>query len=151
MSAVHTLGIDKLSRLRPQAGRPELDHARSDPWGFVANSPPQPVDSFLAHRTEVRLSTGGPQAAACCPQLRPASPHRCPLFGNRTRLFTVSSERRHTEVVRDPVGNVGKAGDDPGEKSGCPVHRLCRTFGRPQSDGVVHRRRPQDRWTKKWV
>lgn len=78
------------------------------------------------------MSTGGPQRGLCCPQLDRASPHPCPLFGNATTPFTVPSERRHTERVGWAVGNLGKAGDSPGEKplalcTGCAelssVHR----------------------------
>ncbi|KAB2588479.1 hypothetical protein F5983_32115 [Streptomyces arboris] len=148
ISSVHSLGTGKLSILRPQARLPILHQARSHGWGFVVNRDPQPVDSFLVHRGRSRLSTVGPQAGRCCPQLGPASPHLCPLFGNRTRPLTARSERRHTKLPDWAVGNVGKAGDRPGEKWPPPVHRVCRTSARPQKAPVVHGCHPQGRWTK---
>ncbi|QEU76599.1 hypothetical protein CP967_17035 [Streptomyces nitrosporeus] len=145
---VHNLGTGKLSRLRPQGRLPILHQPRSRPCGFVPNLNPQPVDNLLLHSRSLRLSTVGPQKVPSCPQLCPGSPQGCPLFGNPTLTFTVESERRHTPVVDWAVGNVGKAGDGPGEKYPLPVHRVCRTFGCPQRHQVVHRFHPQGRWTK---
>ncbi|TXS72392.1 hypothetical protein EAO76_17955 [Streptomyces sp. sk2.1] len=149
--SLHSLGIRKLSILLPQGRLPILHQARSRPWGFVANNHPQPVDKIFVHRSPMMLSTGGPQTRPRCPQLSRASPHLCPLFGNTTPLVTAPSERRHTKRVGWAVGNLGKAGDSPGEKVPCPVHRVCRTFGRPQKHRVVHRCRPQGQWTKNWA
>ncbi|AZM54344.1 hypothetical protein DMA15_18700 [Streptomyces sp. WAC 01529] len=145
---VHTLGTGKLSRRCPQGTLLRDHQARSGGCGFVDEDCPQGVDENLVHRVCAALSTGGPQAQACCPQLSPASPHGCPLFGNVTRPLTGSSERRHTKVVGCPVGKLGKAGDSAGEKWPLPVHRLCRTFRRPQKRRVVHRLRPQGQWIK---
>ncbi|AQS72070.1 hypothetical protein B1H29_18595 [Streptomyces pactum] len=146
--SVHTLGTGKLSRSCPQA-RVLRDHqGRSAPCGSVDESSPQPVDNKMVHRLCIKLSTGNPQAGACCPQRSPASPHACPLFGNVTRPVTASSERRHIKVSGWAVGNTGKAGDGSGEKSPLPVHGVCRTFCSPQIRLVVHRLRPQARWTK---
>ncbi|OLO32210.1 hypothetical protein PZ61_0217900 [Streptomyces sp. MNU77] len=137
-----------MSILRPQGALPILHQARSRGWGFVVNLHPQPVDRMFVHSGPSMLSTGSPQAEPCCPQLRPASPHPCPLFGNATHALTARSERRHTKVVGWAVGNVGKAGDRPGEKWPPPVHRVCRTSARPQKAPVVHGCHPQDQWTK---
>ncbi|PCG83315.1 hypothetical protein CIB93_25190 [Streptomyces sp. WZ.A104] len=147
-SSVHSLGTRKLSILRPQGALPILHQARSHGWGFVANRDPQAVDRIFVHRRPSRLSTGGPQDGCCCPQLRPASPHLCPLFGNATPALTSRSERRHTKELGWAVGNLGKAGDRSGEKWPPPVHRVCRTFARPQKAPVVHGCHPQGRWTK---
>lgn len=147
-SPFHSLGIEKLSILLPQAGQPILHQASSEAWGFVVNIHPQPVDKIFVHRGPSSLSTGDPQAGPACPQLPQASPHLCPLFGNATPAFTAPSERRHTKRVGWAVGKLGKAGDRPGEKPPCPVYRLCRTFGCPQKPRVFHRVHPQGRWTK---
>lgn len=147
-SSLHSLGTGKLSRLRPQGALSILHQARSTGWGFVVNSDPQAVDKISVHRGTPGLSTGNSQDLLSCPQEARASPHLCPLFGNTTPLLTAASERRHTEVVDWAVGNLGKAGDSPGEKSPGPVHRVCRTFGCPQKGPVIHGRRPQVRWTK---
>ena len=105
-----------MSRLCPQA-RLVIDHqTRSGGCGLVDKRSPQAVDEEMIHRLCTELSTDDPQAAAGCPQRSPASPHLCPLFGNTTRLLTVSSERRHTKVPGWAVGKVGKAGDGAGEK-----------------------------------
>lgn len=80
-----------------------------------------------------------------------ASPQPCPLFGNETPVLTSSSESRHTRGEDWPVGNRGKAGDEAGENSLCPVYGVCRTFGCPQRPLVIHRFHPQARWTKNWV
>ncbi|ATY96853.1 hypothetical protein CVT27_16320 [Streptomyces cavourensis] len=146
--SVHNLGTGKLSILRPQAGEQILHQARSHGWGFVVNLDPQPVDRTLVHRGLSRLSTGGPQVGRCCPQLHRASPHLCPLFGNATSALTARSERRHTKLPDWAVGNVGKAGDRPGEKQPPPVHQVCTTSACPQKHPVVHCCRPQGRWTK---
>ncbi|PVC68163.1 hypothetical protein DBP15_15360 [Streptomyces sp. CS065A] len=148
VSSVHSLGTGKLSILRPQGRLPILHQARSRGWGFVVNLDPQPVDRAFVHRTVSQLSTADPQARRCCPQLLAASPHLRPLFGNTTPALTARSERRHTKVPDWAVGNVGKAGDRPGEKWPPPVHRVCRTSARPQKAPVVHGCRPQGRWTK---
>jgi hypothetical protein len=145
---LHSLGIRKLSILLPQGRLPILHQARSRGWGFVVNGHPQPVDKIFVHRAWMKLSTGGPQAELSCPQLPAASPHLCPLFGNAAPPFTAPSERRHTKRVGWAVGNLGKAGDSPGEKPPCPVHRMCRTFLCPQKRRVVHRCRPQGQWIK---
>ncbi len=68
-SSVHSLGIGKLSILRPQGALPILHQARSRGWGFVVNLHPQPVDRVFVHRGSSMLSTGGPQAEPRCPQL----------------------------------------------------------------------------------
>lgn len=146
--SLHSLGIQKLSILLPQARQPILHQASSGAWGFVVNNDPQPVDKFFVHRAPSTLSTVDPQDGGRFPQEGRASPHRCPLFGNATPAFTAPSERRHTERVGWAVGNVGKAGDSPGEKPPCPVYRVCTTFGCPQKHRVVHRCHPQGRWTK---
>ncbi|QEV68991.1 hypothetical protein CP983_21510 [Streptomyces chartreusis] len=137
-----------MSRLCPQPPLLKDDRTRSTACGFVDERSPQTVDSEKIHRLCMKLSTDNPQAGASCPQRSPASPHRCPLFGNATRLLTGSSERRHTKVPGWPVGKVGKAGDGTGEKSAQAVHGVCRTFRSPQKHPVVHCRRPQGRWTK---
>ncbi|EFL24675.1 hypothetical protein SSOG_04389 [Streptomyces himastatinicus ATCC 53653] len=62
-----------------------------------------------------------------------ASPHACPLFGNETVTLTGPSERRHTKEPGWAVGKVGKTGDAAGENRASPVHRVCRTFRRPQN------------------
>ncbi|OPG09401.1 hypothetical protein B1R27_06485 [Streptomyces sp. GKU 895] len=148
LSAVHILGTAKLSR-SPSTGGLLKDHqARSSGCGFVDERSPQTVDDEKIHRLCIELSTGNPQAEPGCPQRSPASPHGCPLFGNATRLLTVSSERRHTKVPGWGVGNAGKAGDAAGENSAQPVHGVCRTFCSPQTPRVVHRLRPQGPWTK---
>ena len=90
------------------------------------------------------------QPTGSCP-LPTAFPHPCPLFGNATPSLTGSSESRHTNEPGWPVGNVGKAGDGAGEKSLSAVHRVCRTFPRPQKHRVVHGCRPQAQWTKNRV
>ena len=148
LSSVHTLGTTKLSRSCPQAPRVRDHQTRSGACGFVDKRSPQAVDKSVIHRLGTNLSTDNPQAGAGCPQRSPASPHRCPLFGNATRHLTVSSERRHTKVPGWAVGKVGKAGDGAGEKWPSAVHGVCRTFRSPQKPEVVHRRRPQGRWTK---
>lgn len=148
ISSLHSLGTRKLSRLRPQGLLPILHQARSTAWGFVVNRDPQPVDKESVHSEPSGLSTGNSQDQLSCPQEEPSSPHLCPLFGNTTPLLTAESERRHTEVVDWAVGNRGKAGDGPGEKYPCPVHRVCRTFVCPQKCLVIHGLRPQARWTK---
>lgn len=112
----HTLGTGKLSRRCPQGTLLRDHQARSAGCGFVDDDSPQAVDEFFVHRVCMTLSTAGPQAQACCPQLSVASPHGRPLFGNATRPLTGSSERRHTKVRGWPVGKVGKAGDSAGEK-----------------------------------
>ncbi|THC48445.1 hypothetical protein E7X58_24485 [Streptomyces sp. A1499] len=140
-----------MSRRCPQAARLRDHQTRSSGWGFVDKRSPQAVDEIFLHRVCTTLSTGGPQVLAGCPQLYPASPHGCPLFGNATRLLTGSSERRHTKVPGWPVGKRGKAGDDAGEKWPFPVHGVCRTFARPQKHPVVHGCRPQARWIKNRV
>ncbi|AVH57671.1 hypothetical protein C4B68_20005 [Streptomyces dengpaensis] len=137
-----------MSRSCPQGARLRDHQTRSTPCGFVDEDSPQSVDGEKIHRACTELSTVGPQADAGCPQRSPASPHLCPLFGNAPRLLTVSSERRHTKVPGWAVGNVGKAGDGAGEKWAEAVHRVCRTFRRPQRPPVVHRLRPQGQWTK---
>lgn len=112
----------------------------------------QPRSTDCGHRSPpqgaIKVVHRRPTGSAALPT---ASPHPCPLFGNETPRLTASSERRHTDEVGWPVGNVGKAGDGAGEKSPRAVHRMCRTFGRPQKHRVVHRLRPQARWTKKRV
>ncbi|QEV56926.1 hypothetical protein CP981_19625 [Streptomyces platensis] len=147
-SSVHILGRGKLSLWDPQAGVLTGHRRRSAACGFVANLLPQGVDSGFVHRAAAVLSTARPQASRCCPQQSPASPHRCPLFGNTTPALTGPSESRHTKVVGWAVGNVGKAGDGTGEKYLSPVHRVCRTFGGPQNRPLIHGRHPQGRWTK---
>ncbi|KAF5996106.1 hypothetical protein BOG92_034210 [Streptomyces sp. WAC00263] len=137
-----------MSRSCPQGPLLKDHQARSAPCGFVDEDSPQTVDEEKIHRVCTKLSTDDPQAGAGCPQPSPASPHPCPLFGNVTRPITVSSERRHTKVPDWPVGNVGKAGDGSGEKWPEAVHRVCRTFRRPQRPPVVHRLHPQGQWTK---
>lgn len=141
-------GLGKLSRSCPQAPRVRDHQTRSSACGFVDKRYPQPVDGSLIPSLWIKLSTDNPQAGAGCPQRSPASPHRCPLFGNATRHLTVSSERRHTKVPGWAVGKVGKAGDGAGEKWPSAVHGVCRTFCSPQKPEVVHRRHPQGRWTK---
>ena len=148
LSSVHILGTVKLSRSCPQAPRVRDDQTRSGACGFVDKRYPQAVDGSLIPSLWIKLSTDNPQAGAGCPQRSPASPHRCPLFGNATRHLTVSSERRHTKVPGWAVGKAGKAGDGAGEKWPSAVHGVCRTFRSPQKPEVVHRRRPQGRWTK---
>lgn len=59
----------KLSRLHPQGPLSILHQARSHAWGFVVNDDPQPVDRIFVHRGSMMLSTVGPQAGPCCPQL----------------------------------------------------------------------------------
>lgn len=107
-SSVHTLGTVMLSRKRPQ-GRSLRHHLpRSAGCGFVANSCPQTVDGNLSTGPGDELSTGGPQAGRCCPQLlhtlvhcsatkRPGSPCRVKavtprcrvaLWGSRVKLGT---------------------------------------------------------------
>lgn len=141
--SLHSLGIQKLSILLPQAEQPIPHQASSGAWGFVVNNDPQPVDKFFIHRGPSALSTVGPQDRGRFPQAGRASPHRCPLFGNVTPAFTTASERRHTDRVGWAVGNVGKAGDGPGEKppvlcTGCAqlsgVHRNTGL-----STGATHR------------
>ena len=148
LSPVHTLGTGKLSRLCPQADGVREDLTRSPGCGFVDEGCPQAVDKKMIHSLCTELSTDCPQAAAGCPQRSSASPHVCPLFGNPPRVLTGSSERRHTKVPRHPVGNGAEPGDGPGENSPRPVHGVCRTFCSPQKTPVVHRLRPQGRWTK---
>jgi hypothetical protein len=148
LSSVHTLGTEKLSRSCPQAPRVRDDQTRSGACGFVDKRYPQAVDGSLIPSLWIKLSTDNPQAGAGCPQRSPASPHRCPLFGNPTSHLTVSSERRHTKVPGWAVGKAGKAGDGAGEKWPSAVHGVCRTFRSPQKPEVVHRRHPQGRWTK---
>ncbi|OOV33584.1 hypothetical protein SM007_02930 [Streptomyces avermitilis] len=148
LSRVHTLGTGKLSRSCPQGVLLKDHRPSSTACGLVDRRSPQTVDRVMIHSLCTKLSTGGPQAEPRCPQQNPASPHGCPLFGNATRLLTVSSERRHTKVPGWPVGNVGKAGDGVGEKCPKPVHRVCRTFRCPQMTPVVHRLHPQGQWTK---
>ncbi|GHF43191.1 hypothetical protein GCM10010218_25610 [Streptomyces mashuensis] len=82
------------------------------------------------------------------PVLYTAFPHPCPLFGNETPKITAPSERRHTKLPDWAVGNLGKAGDTPGEKCALPVHRVCTTSRGPQTTPVIHRRHPQGQWTK---
>ncbi|OQQ17282.1 hypothetical protein B0675_09245 [Streptomyces sp. M41(2017)] len=137
-----------MSRSCPQDSLLKDHQTRSTACGFVDEDSPQAVDEEKIHRVWTELSTGGPQAGARCPQRSPASPHHCPLFGNATRDLTGSSERRHTKVPDWAVGNGGKAGDGAGEKWPQAVHRVCRTFRRPQRSLVVHRLRPQGQWTK---
>ncbi|THA31190.1 hypothetical protein E6R18_18120 [Streptomyces sp. A1277] len=137
--SLHSLGIQKLSILLPQARPPTGHQASSGAWGFVVNHDPQPVDKFFVHRLCGSLSTAYPQDSDCFPQPEGASPHRCPLFGNTTPAVTGPSERRHTKRDGWPVGNAGKAGDRPGEKLPCPVYGLCTTLGCPQKAQVVHR------------
>ncbi|TKT01746.1 hypothetical protein E4U91_17670 [Streptomyces lasalocidi] len=137
-----------MSRSCPQTGLLRDHQPRSGGCGFVDEGSPQTVDDAVIHSLCAKLSTGGPQAGAGCPQRSPASPHGCPLFGNAARLLTVSSERRHTKVPGWAVGKAGKPGDAAGEKSPRPVHGVCRTFRSPQKPRVVHRLRPQARWTK---
>lgn len=148
LSPVHILGTAKLSRLCPQAPWVRDDQTRSGGCGSVDERYPQAGDESVIHRLGTELSTDNPQAGAGCPQRSSASPHRCPLFGNATRHLTVSSERRHTKVPGWAVGKAGKAGDGAGEKWPSAVHGVCRTFRSPQKPEVVHRRRPQGRWTK---
>ncbi len=148
LSSVHILGTAKLSRLCPQAPGVRDDQTRSGGCGSVDERYPQAGDESVIHRLGTELSTDNPQAGAGCPQRSSASPHRCPLFGNATRHLTVSSERRHTKVPGWAVGKAGKAGDGAGEKWPSAVHGVCRTFRSPQKPEVVHRRRPQGRWTK---
>ncbi|XIG76081.1 hypothetical protein C1N81_24060 [Streptomyces sp. SGAir0957] len=146
--SLHSLGRAKLSRRCPQRTVVKSHQARSGGCGLVDRSSPQAVDRLFIHSLCTALSTGDPQDLSCCAQRREASPHRCPLFGNATRSITGPSESRHTEGVGWAVGNVGKAGDGSGEKWPSPVHRVCRTFRRPQIGRVVHRPRPQAQWTK---
>lgn len=94
------------------------------------------------------LSTARPQDDPRCAQLRPASPHLCPLFGNEMRSVPRKSERHHTKEVGCPGENVGISGDGAGENHVCPVYRVCTTSGRPQTALVIHGRRPQARWIK---
>lgn len=148
LSRVHILGTGKLSRSCPQGVLLKEHQTRSAGCGFVDERSPQTVDDEMIHRVCRKLSTGGPQAGGGCPQRSRASPHRCPLFGNATRLLTVSSERRHTKVPGWAVGNVGEPGDGAGEKWPPPVYRVCRTFPRPQKTPVFHRLHPQGQWTK---
>ncbi|RFC73366.1 hypothetical protein DXZ75_41950 [Streptomyces sp. AcE210] len=148
LSCVHTLGTAKLSRLCPQGPALNDHQTRSGGCGFVDKRSPQAVDKIFLHRVWVPLSTVDPQVRGPCAQLRAASPHGCPLFGNATCKITVPSERRHIKGCGWAVGNRGKAGDSPGEKWPRPVYRVCRTFPRPQRTPVVHRSRPQARWTK---
>src|SRR5882757_220321 len=100
------------------------------------------------HRVGSELSTARPQDDPCCAQLRTASPHLCPLFGNEMRSVPRKSERRHTKEVGCPGENVGISGDGAGENQGCPVNRVCTTSGPPQTGLVIHGRRPQARWTE---
>lgn len=100
---------------------------------------PQPVGEVF-HRRPTGLDP-----------LSPASPQPCPLFGNETPGVTGASESRHTKETGWAVGNRGKAGDRAGENYPCPVHGMCRTFGRPQKPRVVHRCHPQGQWTKNWA
>lgn len=135
---LHSLGIQELSILLPQGLLSMHHQARSEAWGFVANRDPQAVEKNFVHIPPPTLSTGIPQLRPRCPQQPWASPHPCPLFGNTTPLITTPSERRHIERRDWAVGNLGKAGDSPGENHPCSVHRLCRTFGCPQKRRVVH-------------
>ncbi|AVV41645.1 hypothetical protein C6376_09535 [Streptomyces sp. P3] len=135
-------------RLCPQTNEPREDLTRSPGCGLVDKGYPQAVDKETVHSLCTELSTDRPQAAASCPQRSWASPHVCPLFGNSARVLTGSSERRHTKVPERPVGNGAKPGDGAGENSPLPVHGVCRTFCSPQKAQVVHRLRPQGRWTK---
>ncbi len=131
---VHTLGTAKLSRSCPQGPLLKDHQTRSTPCGFA--------DDTLHTLWTKKGSTGCARScppttqqagSSVAPQPSRASPHPCPLFGNVTRPITVSSERRHTEVPDWPVGNVGKAGGrDLGNKWPEAVHRVCRTFRRPQ-------------------
>lgn len=144
----HILGTAKLSRTRSTGDLPTTHRGRSGGCGFVDKGSPQTVDEEVIHKLCTKLSTDNPQAGPGCPQRSAASPHGCPLFGNTTRLITVSSERRHTKLPGRAVGKPVKAGDEPGEKSPQAVHGVCRTFCSPQNPGVVHCLRPQGRWTK---
>ena len=101
-----------------------------------------------AHRGRSELSTARPQDGPCCAQLRATSPHLCPLFGKEMRSVPPKSERRHTKGVGWPGENRGISGDGAGEKWPSAVHGVRRTFRSPQKPEVVHRRRPQGRWTK---
>ncbi|TRV76538.1 hypothetical protein FKN01_18910 [Streptomyces sp. 130] len=146
--SLHSLGIQKLSILHPQAGGAGAHRASSAGWGFVVNDDPQAVDKIFVHRPRSALSTDCPQVRGCFPQPEAPSPHSCPLFGNTAGSITGPSERRHTEGQGWPVGNGGKAGDRPGEKPPSPVYGLCTTSGCPQKARVVHRCHPQGRWIK---
>ncbi|OYP16546.1 hypothetical protein CFC35_20230 [Streptomyces sp. FBKL.4005] len=116
--------------------------------GIVDKGSPQAVDNAKIDNAGGGLSTGGPQAGGGCPQRSPASPQRCPLFGNPAHPLTASSERRHRKLPDWGVGNVGIPGDTAGENCPQPVGAVCRTFRSPQTGPVVHRLHPQDRWIK---
>ncbi|POX61386.1 hypothetical protein C3492_22620 [Streptomyces sp. Ru62] len=116
--------------------------------GIVDERSPQTVDNAEIHSLCTELSTGGPQAGGGCPQRSPASPQRCPLFGNPAHPLTASSESRHRKLPDWGVGNLGNPGDTAGENCPQPVGGVCRTFRSPQTAPVVHCLHPQGRWIK---
>jgi hypothetical protein len=98
---LHSLGTTKLSILLPQGRQPILHQAWSRAWGFVANSDPQPVDRIFVHKGHSMLSTGGPQAGPCCPQLL-----HTPVHCSATR-HRLSPHRVKGVTPRRPVGLWG--------------------------------------------
>lgn len=138
-------GGRKLSQHRPQPGQSGNRLPRSGGCGTVREDDPQGVEELSVPRRVFRVVHRPPTGEAV---LSPASPQRCPLFGNATRPLTGRSESGHTKAVVWAVGKVGIPVGEAVGKSGSAVHRVCVTSRRPQKPSSPPPLRPQGRWTK---